>query len=182
MRKVNYLVLTSIVISVILSGCKKPDDTTPLEQELITTVKLTLTKTGGSAVSITYKDPDGDGGIAPTISPASLTLDANSSYTAKLELLNETKTPVDDITTEIKEESEAHQFYYTVSGVNVSVSNLDTDTKGLPLGLTSTFTTTAVSNGSLKITLKHKPGQKAAGDLITKGETDVEVTFPVSIQ
>jgi hypothetical protein len=34
----------------------------------------------------------------------------------------------------------------------------------------------------MKITLKHKPGAKAGGDPVTKGETDIEVVFPVKIQ
>jgi hypothetical protein len=34
----------------------------------------------------------------------------------------------------------------------------------------------------MKITLKHKPGAKIAGDPVTKGETDVEVEFNVRLK
>jgi hypothetical protein len=50
------------------------------------------------------------------------------------------------------------------------------------LGTTSTWTTTGVSNGTVKITLKHKPGIKAAGDPVSKGETDIEVSFTTKVQ
>jgi hypothetical protein len=30
--------------------------------------------------------------------------------------------------------------------------------------------------------LKHKPGSKATGDLVSKGETDIEVNFTAQVQ
>jgi hypothetical protein len=66
--------------------------------------------------------------------------------------------------------------------VAINVSNLNTDSKGLPLGLSSTWQSGATGTGKMKITLKHKPGTKAAGDPVTKGETDVEVEFNVRVK
>jgi hypothetical protein len=59
---------------------------------------------------------------------------------------------------------------------------LDKDTKNLPLGLSSTWTTTGAASGTLNVTLKHKPGVKAANDPVSKGETDVSLDFQLTIR
>lgn len=59
---------------------------------------------------IEYRDLDGDGPNAPIITSSSDLL-ANASYNASMVVLNETESPVDDITLEIKDEDIAHQFF-----------------------------------------------------------------------
>ena len=54
------------------------------------------------------------------------------------------------------------------------------DKKKNPLGLAGTIKTTTAGNGSIKVSLKHTPDKKAATPCST-GETDVELTFPVTI-
>lgn len=165
----------------ILAGCKKKNNEEENEEELITTVKVNLTEVGTSnTLSFTWKDVDGPGGNAPQITP--IVLGASKAYSCTLEFLDESKTPAEDITEEIEEEDDEHQIYYEVATANLTVSNLNTDGGGLPLGTTSSWATGAAGTGTLKITLKHKPGIKAAGDLVSKGETDIEVIFPVTIQ
>ncbi|MDJ1503803.1 hypothetical protein [Xanthocytophaga agilis] len=180
----TMLLWTGIASLAVFSSCSKEDDPEPLEQELITTVTLSLTKSGSSTpVSISFKDPEGDG--SGTITPDTLVLEANASYTGALTILNETLSSTAEgynVTAEIEEEAIAHQFYYQATGAQLTVTTTDVDSNNLPLGLKSTIATTTASKGTLKITLKHKPGEKAAGDTITKGETDVEVVFPVKIQ
>ena len=105
------------------------------------------------------------------------------TYDVSIELKDESKAPALDITDEVEEEGDEHQFYFVPSAVNITVSNLNTDALGLPLGTTSKWTTGAASTGVVKVVLKHKPGGiKAAGDLISKGETDIELDFNARIQ
>ncbi len=89
----------------------EPDD----ENELITSVTLDFKEAGtGAMTSFSYKDADGDGG-----NPASrfdtVTLKANTEYTMTIEFLDESKSPVEDITEEIQEESDEHLLVYTAS-------------------------------------------------------------------
>lgn len=182
--KMKHIKLFAVVMlgGLILAGCKKKNNEEENEEELITTVKLTLTPVGGgSALVYSWKDVDGVGGNAPVIQ--TVTLAPSKVYNCSVQFLNESVTPAEDITTEVVTEGVDHQVYYAVSGgAALTINGLNTDGNGLPLGTTSSFTTAAASTGSLKITLKHKPGVKAAGDAVTKGETDVEVDLPVSIQ
>jgi len=60
------------------------------------------------------------------------------------------------------------------------------DNNGNPIGISTRLSTGAVSNGKLKITLRHEPNKSAQGvkdGLITNagGETDIEVEFPVNV-
>ena len=177
----KYMKISACVLlaGLMITGCKK-EKGGENEEELITTIKVTLTAQGSTPQIFTWKDVDGPGGNAPQISE--IVLAPNKTYACQLEFLDESKTPAEDITAEIVSEAVDHEIYYEPAGVNVAVSNLNKDSKNLPLGTTSTWTTTGVSNGSVKITLKHKPGIKAAGDPVTKGETDIEVSFTTKVQ
>jgi YD repeat-containing protein len=182
MLKKHKLMLLLSLFGFIMASCDKDDAPPDDEQELITTVKLTFTNTASTAevVTATWRDTDGPGGAAPVIT--GLFLKPNTSYNGRVEFLDESNpNNTADITEEVEQEGEDHQVYYTATG-NLTVSNLNNDSKGLPLGTRATFTTTAAGIGTLKVVLKHKPGSKAAGDQETKGETDVEVIFPVQIQ
>jgi hypothetical protein len=179
----KHIKLFSVVVlaGLIIAGCKKKNEEEENEEELITTVKVTLTPiSGGAAATYTWKDVDGPGGNAPTIDQ--ITLAPSTAYNCSLQFLDESKTPAEDITAEIVAEANDHQVYYEPTTVQVGVAGLNNDGAGLPLGTTSVWGAGSVSNGTVKITLKHKPGQKASGDLVTKGETDIEVTFPTRIQ
>jgi len=181
--KMKHIKLYAVVMlaGLVIAGCKKKEDEEENEEELITTVKVTLSPiSGGAATTYTWKDVDGAGGNAPTIDQ--ITLAPSTAYNCTLQFLDESKNPAENITTEIVAEANDHQIYYEPATVLVTVSGLNNDGAGLPLGTSSVWTAGAVSNGTLKITLKHKPGQKAAGDAVSKGETDVEVTFPTRIQ
>ena len=178
------LFLWASLMGIVLTSCDKDDDTPPEnEQELITTVKLTLTNTAiaSDVVTATWRDNDGPGGAAPVIQD--LVLRPNSVYEGSVEFLDEsTPSDVEDITEEVEEEGADHQIYYIPSGANLTVTEYNTDINSLPLGTEATFTTGAAGAGSLRVLLKHKPGTKAANDPNTKGETDIDVNFPVRIQ
>ena len=176
----RVLKLTALVVLIVLSSCKK-DALPPNEEELITTVVIELTDNQGVKSTFSFKDLDGEGGNAPSqFDP--IVLGLNKTYSGKVKFLNESVSPAEDITVEISAEAVDHQVYFTPAGVPITPSNLNLDSKGLPLGITSTWQTGAAAKGTLTITLKHKPGTKAAGDPVSKGETDVEVAFGVRIK
>lgn len=185
----NKLLVPILSLSaLILFSCEKEQVQIPApivnQPENITTLKLNIKDSTGlsSIATVQFRDADGPGGNAPVAD--SLILDKGKSYVIEITILDETKSPVLDLTSEIKDEGAEHQFFYssTISGLNSSY--LDADANNNPLGLRFRLNTPSVaSNGEYKVTLKHQPGVKAPapGD-ITKGETDIEVTFKTRIK
>ena len=188
----NTLLTLALLFSALLflGSCGDDDPVEPEnEEEVITTVNLTFTPTSGTAVTMTYKDEDGeDGPAAPTVTGG--TLAANSTYTLAVELLNETENPAEDVTEEIEEEDLDHQFFFTVSSaLNMTVAYADQDSQGNPIGLSNTITTGDASTGTLTVVLRHEPDKSATGvsggDATNAGgETDIETNpaFPITIQ
>ncbi len=182
MRYNQILVLASLFIY----GCEKKDPLIVNEEELITSVNYVLSSAGGGLpITLKFSDIDGDGGKAPIITGG--TLKANTTYTGKLQVLNESTSPIIDIGTEILAEANDHQFFYSLNTKNIKIIYTDADKNGKPLGLSSELKTGAAESGTLKITLKHKPNKTAVGvmdGLIGNagGETDVEVNFPIRVQ
>jgi hypothetical protein len=193
MKTLNTIKLFTLlaVFAFAFTSCSDDDDA-PLpvnEEEVITTMTVTLAEVGGTTTeTISVTDDDGDGPNQPVISPATLELDANTEYAGSIEFLNELETPVEDITAEVAEEDEEHQvFYVPSSSVNITVAYNDQDANGNPLGLDFTLTTGDASGGTLTVTLIHEPIKDAAGvsdgdPTNAGGETDIQESFPVSIQ
>ncbi len=156
-----------------LYACKPEDPSN--EQEVITSVVLNV-----SSVKYAWRDIDGPGGNAPVIDQLNLKTGVN--YSVTLSVLNESdSTQVKDLTSEVMNEKNDHRLCFDVSaGLPLVVTILDLDDNTRPVGLTTTWVTgQQVTGGSVTISLKHQPGVKD-GTCIP-GETDVEVTFPVSI-
>jgi hypothetical protein len=185
MKNKNLMMVLLVGAAIFMKSCKK-ETIDPNEGELITTVRLKLTNTFSSSINplvYEFKDLDGEGGAAP-VKFDDIVLQKNIPYICEVTVLNESVSPADDITKEIKAEANDHQFYFVPSSSNLlTVSNYDTDAQGLPLGLSS-FWVTGLNpgTGTLRLVLKHKPGTKAANDLINKGDTDIELNFKLIIQ
>ena len=182
-KQLSYWMAALLMVTFVATGCKKDSKEPENEEELITTLKLTFTEVGGTATStVTFKDADGPGGNAPTQNEQ-IVLAPNKQYNCTVQVLDESKSPAVDITTEVIAEANDHQFYYEPTVVNITVTGLNTDPNGRPLGVTSRWNCGAVSGpGTVKVTLKHKPGAKGSNDPVTVGETDIEVTFAARIQ
>jgi hypothetical protein len=186
-KYLHYKLLIFVTVAVIVCSCKKFEAGENNEEEVITTMNLYFSPVGGGPSSVySFDDADGPGGNSPIQSE--ILLGANKSYTVKLEILNKTTNPPDTITNDIIEEAAAHRFYYTPSGGNpISVTNLDNDDNGVPLGINSTWTTGATATGTITITLRHYPGtppDKQTADMANspKSSTDISVTFSTKIQ
>lgn len=176
--KVSTAIFTG---SLLFSSCKKDDPKPVNEEEVITTLIVNLTDVGtGTTESFFFRDPDGEGGNPPTAFDE-INMEAGKEYECSVVVLNESVTPAEDITEEVAEEDTDHQFYFAPSGSSANVTVTDVDANGLPLGLESTWNAGAPGTGTMTITLKHKPGEKNAGDPVSVGETDIEIAFVTNV-
>ena len=178
MKKNLFFLLLLFAGSIWMTACEKDKDASPdNEQELITTIRLTITG-GGATQTFNAADKDGAGGLAPVIDQVNLK--PNTDYTLSVQFLDESKTPAGNITAEVETESDAHLICYAASGAMPLPAVTDKDKNNKPLGLKSSFKTGAAGTGSLKVTLKHEADKNNATPCST-GETDAEATFSVSV-
>jgi len=178
MKFLKYALLASTLI---FASCSDEDNTPPVvnEEEVITTLTVTL-DSGTGQVVLQYKDLDGEGSD-PAVITVSGSLSVNTVYNGSIVLLNEIEG--ENINEEIEEEDLDHQFFYTVgSGLNVTTDYADADSMGNPLGLSFILTTSEASSGALTFTLRHEPNKPNSGLDNAGGETDIEITFNVTVQ
>lgn len=181
--KSPFLLLSffALTILTVFSACEKDDDDGPdNEEELITRVSLLFTDNTGATYTFEASDPEGDGLTPDEIDEVQLP--ANTDLTLAVSFWNDAASGgPENITIEVAEESLAHLICFEVSGAMAKPIITDKDEAGDPLGILSSFTTGTAGSGTLEVRLKHEP-DKAATSPCTTGETDVEVTFDVSIQ
>jgi hypothetical protein len=177
-----YLFSGLLAIGTFVSCNNDDDNPEPVnEEEVITTMNVTLTAAGSSIVLRSF-DADGDGPNPPQVS-VSGNLTANTTYAGSIELLNETESPAEDITEEIAEEDEEHQFFFTTGGAIASVTYADQDGNGNPLGLSFNLVTGDAGSGTLLITLRHEPKKPNDGTLADAGgETDIAQSFSLTVE
>ncbi|MDP5027900.1 MAG: type 1 periplasmic binding fold superfamily protein [Flavobacterium sp.] len=183
----NLKLIALLVIPVIFSTSCSNDDAPVNEEEVITTVRVTLVG-GGQTIVLESRDLDGDGPNAPVLTPVGGgILVAGTTYTGSTEFLNELEDPAEDITVEVEEEGADHQVFYQLPSSIGTVTYTDTDANGRPIGLNFTLVAgTSGSTGTLMVTLKHLPNKTASGvadgDITNAGgNTDAAVTFSVAV-
>ena len=181
MKFFKYALLASTLI---FASCSDDDDNAPdpvNEEEVITTLTVTL-DSGSDTVVMQYQDLDGDGPDAATVT-VSGSLNANTIYDGSIVLLNETESPAENVTEEIEEEDDEHQFFYTVgSGLDVATDYANFDGDGNPLGTLFVLNVGSASSGGLTFTLRHEPNKPNTGLENAGGSTDIEVTFDVTVE
>lgn len=170
----------------IASGCGKILGKKNDEQENITTLRfiaVDVTSGVGAIDTFEFSDPDGPGGNSPLIFDT-IRLQPNKSYVVGLQVWDESKTPMVDLSPEIITKGEEHQFFYLSNMVGFNVTYSDKDVNSNPIGLNTQWNTpVGDQNGNLQVVLKHQPKSKTpAPGNINAGETDVDVTFPVMIR
>lgn len=204
LKKFSLIYFVSILALVItLSGCgEDPEkEDTP---ELITKATLTFTPSGGgNTVTVTATDPDGEG-VRNIAVDGPINLATNKTYTLSIELINGLASPNSaeyNITQEVAEEGDEHLFFFSwtnnvfsnpagngnidnrADAVNYTGGSNAVDMNNLPLGLTTTWTTTAnATSGSFRILLKHQPETKSSTSDSNVGETDLDISFTLNVQ
>lgn len=185
MNKTPFL-LVCMASLVFLNSCGEPDDPEdPHQEEVITTLIYTLKADGQDDVVLSFEDADGDGGGAPVITAGKLA--ANTTYNGTIELWNRSEDPDDEITPEVQEEGEDHQFFFESTLSSVVISYDDKDASDEPIGLKTQLSTGDAGEGTLKVTLRHEPNKGAdevSNGSITNagGETDIEVSFDLDVE
>ena len=168
-----------LAIPFLYFSCNDDDDTPePVnEEEVITTMNVYV----DGALAMSSTDSDGEGPLEPVVTDGVLA--ANTTYSVRLEFLNELEDPAEDITEEVEEEDLEHQVFYSAGGdLNVGVEYANFDSDGNPLGTLFTLTTNEAGSGTITITLVHEPMKPNDGLATAGGSTDIEVTFNVSVE
>jgi len=198
---VNLLLALMTVSSLaIVTGCDDDDD--PIKEdtpELITKATLTFAPSGGGSVVVaTATDPDGEG-VQDISVDGPISLEINKSYTLSIALINELADPSDaeyNITDEVEEEGDEHMLFFAwtnnvfadPSG-NGNIDNRaddvnynDEDANGLPLGLSTSWSTSAAAaSGTFNVVLKHQPDLKSMTSTSSTGESDLDIEFDIVV-
>ena len=187
----KYFLYFSITIITISCGV---DDPPPLEEEeeIITEVDLTFTSKSGQVVIGYAIDPDGEGPQNLEITDE-IKLSSNTEYALSISLLNTIAN--ENITDEVRDEGDEHQFFFnwtedlfkSPSG-NGNIDNpadpmnyRDTDVNGLPIGIESSWTTGSNKTGTIQVILKHQPGSKTNSSGSGTGDTDIDLSWPITV-
>ncbi|MEO1077750.1 MAG: hypothetical protein AAFX41_17555 [Bacteroidota bacterium] len=179
----------------VFAACDSNDDSAS-DENVISTVNLTFTpRAGGNG--ITFIANFNDAGVLQDAT--NIILDANTTYTVSIELLNTFVTPAEDVTVEVRDnEPEKYRFFYTPGGGaarRLMVSDLDLDREGDELGATFAVTVSdgSTTTGTFRVKLRNYldpdtlPEAKR-DDTATAPEVpgvvgnDLNFTFPVTIQ
>lgn len=183
--KKQILLFPLLLIAFVFTGCSDDNnDPAPVnEEEVITTMTVSLTPAGGgTAITLKKTDLDGDGPNAPVYS-VSGNLVAGTTYSGVIKVENETETPADNITEEVLEEADEHQFFFTSGGgLDVTTTYADTDDNGNYLGVEFNLTANTASMGTLTVTLRHEPTKPNTGLEDAGGETDIQATFNITVE
>lgn len=182
MKTIKLLALF-FVSSLVFVSCSSDDDNDDHdhEEELITTVTYTLTN-GNDVITLEFEDLDGEGGADGTTT-VSGNLSANTTYTGSIKLLNATENPAENITEEVEEEGDEHEFFYSSTISDITITKEDEDEDGNPIGIETTLTTGEAGTGTLTIILKHEPTKPNDGTSTDAGgSTDVSVTFSIEVE
>ena len=192
LKKVSLYFLALLAFG--FASCESEDPEKENEGEVITDVTLKFQELNGSnalvgeILSFKASDPQGiEVGKTPTIQSISLTKGKN--YQMTIEVTNSIEG--EDITQEILEEAEEHQFFFLGQVFDSSFFSIQyADAGGIALGVKTNVTvsaSTGTNNSSMRVVLRHDldknfPGVRNpnfANFVQAGGETDLDITFPV---
>ncbi len=183
--KTIKLISLSILTATLFISCSDDDENpAPVnEEEVITTMTVTLTpQGGGTSITLQSQDLDGDGPDAPVVT-VSGNLEDFTTYDGSIVLLNETETPAENVTEEVEEEADEHQFFFSTTGSIGDVTYNDIDSNGNPVGIVFILTTQQPGAASITVTLRHEPLKPNDGTLTgAGGETDIAQTFTLTVE
>lgn len=199
MKKYKLQLLSFLMVMVMFSfsSCVSDDPEQEKEQELITDITLIFTEVNasgqefGQPVSFKASNPEGlELGNNPTIETVNLTI--GKRYLLKLEVKNSIEN--EDITEEILEEADEHQFYFLgtafVGTPVLTYTYDDQDQNGNPIGVRGFVQVSenpAINNAQIRIVLRHDLNKSFQGAnnpnwenfVQAGGESDLDISFPL---
>jgi hypothetical protein len=181
----NYILTIVSLLIFFITACNNKEEqgvTAPLGNEFLTTTILNLQNLSipSDKSTISYKLI---GTNPAVISPDTLILHKNSSYSCAVVILDETKNPEDTVSIVIKERANYHLFFFRPTpelDLADSITDRDTNIPPLPVGLQSIIKTMNISTGTLEVILRHQPNVK--NGTYPPGSTDLDVFYPVKIE
>ena len=103
----------------------------------------------------------------------------------EVDFFDESKTPAENKTSEIKTEGEEHLVVFTPTPSTLfTYTASDKDGRNFPIGLIGNLTTGNAGQGTLRVQLRHQPpvnGQPVKDGTITPGSDDINISFNVTI-
>ncbi|AGA79260.1 hypothetical protein [Echinicola vietnamensis] len=198
MKKLSVLTLIAMV-SVALLSCSKDDPVPELDQEVITNVSLTFTEVDenddiiGSAMEYNASSDEGLGLGGDVVIDDIDGLVSGKRYLLKITAFNGIAN--EDVTEEIEEEGDHHQFFFVGSAFIGNTSFLeyayaDEDEDGNPIGLMGYVTVNenaGSENGIFNLVLRHDLDKNHEGAdnpswenfVQAGGESDLDIDFDV---
>jgi hypothetical protein len=198
----NHSLITMLLFILIFLGvsCEPKDPENENEEELITDVTLKFTEIDNQGNKIAnpfeIKASDAEGiGVGKNPSIGTITLIRGKRYALEISLFNRIEN--EDITKEIREDADDHQFFFLGTafiGTNkvLTYEYIDKDSKNNPLGLSGMVQVAAlpaVNNAIFRLVLRHDLNKSLPGAnnphfenfVNAGGETDIDIPFPLVI-
>lgn len=192
----KFSVFAMMALSFVACEDDDDDDDVPNdenEEELITDLSLIFVEVGTTdSLIYTFSDRDGEGGDPPLIDD--IVISDSTEYVVSIQVLDASNpNDVENITEEIEEEDEEHQFFFiAVNGADnsltVAYDPADVDDNGNPIGLTTLWSSLAPTVGGekMRVVLRHELDKQATGvsegDITNAGgETDIDVEFDLIV-
>ena len=170
----------TLLASTVIYSCSKSDDEPEEvnEEEVINRVSIVLSD-GSTSQTVTWDEGS---------TPPAITLDVDKTYTASIYFYDASDpTDVEDITEEVIEEVDEHFVLWEIAGLSdFLITSAPTDyagSDGIPINLITEWGTGGAESGNIKVTLIHEPANKTGTTRSSiGGETDIELTFPTTVQ
>ncbi len=179
------------------ASCESEDPVPENDGELITDVTLTFQELDGSGspvgtpFSATASDPEGiEVGATPTIE----TVTVKKGKTYRMDITVTNSIAGEDITAEILEEADEHQFFFLGGAFSSNILSIAyDDPSGELIGLQTDLIVSSspgANNTQMQVILRHALDKSYPGATNPNfqtyeqagGETDLDITFPVVIE
>jgi len=180
-RPLTFLFVSALLF--VACDSTDPGETGAGEEEVISNVTITLTNPADNS-TVTAEAVFDEAGVEQSVETIALT--PGVTYDGVITLRN--RFEGEDITEEVDDERDEHQFFYVAQGGvsnALTVTITDTDSNGFPVGLALTIEAAGGASGSgdLRVVLGHYDERpKEANETIdTIPETDIDFTYPVTV-
>ncbi len=183
--KLYYLIIYTLVFICVISCKRQANNQAPVEEnELITTVKFTFVDSLTSdTLRFKWTQPGGPGTL---ITADTMELITDRIYIVSVTIFDESKTPIFNVSDEIKTLQNEHRFFYTstTGRLNTQITDFDTQNPPMELGLKFKAITSAngPETGNFRAMLRHYTAASPKTGGASAGTADIDVTLPLRVQ